>query len=224
MELTTEYLQERHAYWKDRLHEKGVWDSKLFSPVAFEIKPFSKTYHALCINRILNSGFKTIIRFYCQEIEVSPHWVDSVLVHEMIHQYMFQNNMPDSSPHGRVFKQYQNEINELFPGELNISVSSCRERLSGPGKKVHKLIIMRLNDDRGMWCLAESFRYSYLMKKATTAVGCGTIKAVIGCESNDRIFNYYTCCRKTLRGVKMSIPELRDFCKCYNVRLSCPVH
>lgn len=220
MKLSTDYLKERHAYWKDRLDEDGVWDAKRFYPVSFEIRPFSKTYNALCINKFLNSGFKTIIRFYCQDIEVSSHWIDSILVHEMIHQYIFQNDIQDSSVHGSVFRQYMNDINELFPDELNINISCYSERKSGPGKKIHKLILLRLNDDRAMWCLAESFRYDYFIKKAADAVARGDIKAVLGCESNDVFFNYHTCCRKAIRGVKMSISELRDFCKCHNVRLS----
>lgn len=223
MELTIEYLKTRHEYWKQRIADRGIWNSNRFNDVKFEIKPFSKTYNALCIyNR--NNIPDITLRFYWKDIEMSPATIDSVLVHEMIHQYIFQNDKYDSSVHGPVFKEYMTDINELFPDELDIEVSSYTGITSGPGKRIHRLILLRLNDDRCIWCITEPRKYYTMLERAAKNMELGIIKGFLGCESNDLFFNSQTYCRKRFRGVKMSIGELRDFCKQYNVKLSCASH
>lgn len=47
--------------------------------------------------------------------------VEDTIIHEMIHYYIGYNQLEDTSPHGSIFRQIMNAINEKYGRHLTIS-------------------------------------------------------------------------------------------------------
>ncbi|MDE6649389.1 MAG: SprT-like domain-containing protein, partial [Muribaculaceae bacterium] len=127
MEVNCEYLEERHRYWRERIGDEGIWDADGFKPIKFIVRKRSKTYDGLFWRKrvVVDSRWEweDQIIFYQQYADISAREIDDTLVHEMIHQYIYQNDIKDSCVHGRVFKELMCMINQAFEGELTIRVS-----------------------------------------------------------------------------------------------------
>ncbi|MCH5228556.1 MAG: SprT-like domain-containing protein [Muribaculaceae bacterium] len=127
MDIDLKYLKERHKYWIEKIGEKGIWDPSLFKPVTICIRPKCRSYHGMFKRKtVIFHGEKHCfdkINLYRNTDDFDPVFVDSVLVHEMIHQYIIQNELNDRSAHGPLFRNFMKEINREFPGTLDLSIS-----------------------------------------------------------------------------------------------------
>ncbi len=123
MVITEEYLQYRHWFWRERIERAGIWDKAKFKPVKFIVRKRSKTYDGFFCSQWVNvdgqQKKQDSIIIYQQYSDLTKKEIDDTLVHEMIHQYIYQNGIKDSSAHGKVFKKFIERINESFPNEWN---------------------------------------------------------------------------------------------------------
>ncbi len=53
--------------------------------------------------------------------DLKPREWDDIIIHEMIHYFIGVNGYRDTAPHGKLFKQLMNEINEKFGRNVTIS-------------------------------------------------------------------------------------------------------
>lgn len=136
MELTVEYLRQRHAYWIERLADAGILKADKFKPVELVVRERCKSYlgmfHRKWVKVNVRRRLRDRIIIYRKSADMTVKEIDDTLVHEMIHQYIFQNNLPDSSTHGRLFKDFMQRINAAFPQELKISIYGESPILKGP--------------------------------------------------------------------------------------------
>lgn len=56
--------------------------------------------------------------------DLKPREWDDIIIHEMIHYYIGVNGYHDTAPHGKLFKQLMNEINEKFGRNVTISAKT----------------------------------------------------------------------------------------------------
>lgn len=142
MKLTKEYLEVRHAYWKERLDKGGIWDAGKFGKVTLVVRPACKSYNGMFIRRYLKvKGERKLtdrIFIYEKVEDFEEKFLDSILVHEMIHQYIIQNKIKDSSPHGKIFREYMKRINERYGEELRIKISDRNPGLPSRGTGLKK--------------------------------------------------------------------------------------
>ena len=222
MKLTLDYLNARHDFWKYRIGEAGIWNPLCFQPVTIVIRKECKSYHGMFQRRIKTKFFKKEITdkiiIYNKE-SFDPVFLDSVLVHEMIHQYIFQNNLKDTRSHGRIFRGYMNLINERFPQELKINIRDKNPDtpLKGPGKTLHKILLLRSSDGSGFLAVVHPSRLEYienLVKRNKKLWGFINYQWA---ESNDVHFNRYRRCMRSLHGIKKSKEDMMAFCRDYNV-------
>ncbi|PWL62652.1 MAG: hypothetical protein DBY35_02620 [Bacteroidales bacterium] len=224
MELTVEYLRQRHAYWIERLADAGIWEADKFKPVELVVRERCKSYLGLFHRKWVKANvchrLRDRIIIYRKSADMSVEEIDGTLVHEMIHQYIFQNDLPDTSTHGRLFKDFMQRINETFPQELKISIYGESPILKGPGTKTHKLILLWLKDGECYCCKINPSKVTVFTNflKRTVLSPSSTIKDYLQCESNDMYFDDVTACRKYLHGLPMSLPELRKLCKECNLK------
>lgn len=54
-------------------------------------------------------------------IDLPEEEVEDTIIHEMIHYYIGYNQLEDTSPHGQIFQQIMNTINEKYGRHLTIS-------------------------------------------------------------------------------------------------------
>lgn len=225
MKLSLEYLAERHSYWRKRIADTGIWDDSLFLPVEFAIRKNHRRYNAVFQRRIkFINGKKEIydkIVFYNKMVDFTPEWVDNVLVHEMIHQYIIQNDLKDTSPHGRVFKSFLTKLNKTFSGELSIKLKDMNPDLpmEGEGTTIHKLLLLHLNDNKCICAVINPAKTAFFQNKLKTYAKRWEIKSYEWAESNDIFFNRFTRCTTRLHGMGVSAGELPDFCKRYNIKI-----
>lgn len=224
MELTVEYLRQRHAYWIERLADAGIWEADKFKPVELVVRERCKSYFGLFHRKWVKVNVRHRLRdriiIYRQSSDMTVEEIDDTLVHEMIHQYIFQNDLPDTSTHGRLFKDFMQRINAAFPHELKISIYGESPILKGPGAKTHKLILLLMKDEECYCCKINPSKVhvftNYL--KRTVLYPTSKIKDYLLCESNDMYFDDLAACRKYLHGLPMSLPELRELCKECNIK------
>lgn len=230
MELSVEYLRGRHAYWKGRIAEAGIWEADGFRSVDFAVREPGKSYEGLFQRKYItsktrlrmadgvNGRFYDRIIIYRRSEHRSVREIDEILVHEMIHQYIIQNSIPDTSNHGRTFKDYMLRINKTFPDELNITVRGKAPIATGPGSKTHQLIVVSMYDGTCYCCRIMPAKLPQFLKLVMKNKKAGEFKDYMHCESDDMYFNSIRACRTRLHGLRLQLADLAAFCKKYNLR------
>ena len=222
MRLEREHLEERHNFWKEEIAKTGIWKAEHFKDISIQIRPKSKRYNGVFSRRWLKKQGNRVlidkITIYNNSEDFDPVFLDSVLVHEMIHQYMFQNQIKDSSTHGKVFKHYMNKINEAFPEYLEIRLKDHNPSVpvKGPGLTIHNLILS-WTEEYCYCCLIHPKRLNEFDRMVKRYKKRGMIKGYTWAQSVDVHFNQYVRCMKRLHGIRKRIPDMKDFCKEYNV-------
>lgn len=221
MILTLEYLRDRHTFWIDRIAGAGIWEAERFAPVELSIRPVAKRYHALFRRKCRVAGKRSKISdaivIYRQGVDTTIPEADSLLVHEMIHQYIAQNSIRDTSPHGKIFRAYMTAINKAFPRELRITVSSAVLRQTGRGPVARPLLIIQRREDEYYLCLLEKSKRDFFMQQARRMKSNGEIIDAWLCESDDRYFDTVGACRTVLHGRRFTAEQLNAFCIRYNI-------
>lgn len=220
MELKCEYLEDRHRYWKDRIGDAGIWNADKFRPVKFIVRKRSKTYDGFfCRKRVVvgsKCGWEDKIIIYQQYTDITTREIDDTLVHEMIHQYIFQNDLKDSRTHGSTFKDFMCKINRAFQGELTLMVSGGNMERRGPGNILHKLIIVHRENGSNLCCKVNPNKADMFMSLIREHKDEWKVRKYELCESNDMYFDSLTTCTRRLHGVRMDEAELvvfSDECK-----------
>lgn len=222
MKLSLEDLYSRHDYWRKRIGEKGIWEAEKFLPAAILIRKHHKTYNGLFQRRwIKGDKEKTLVDrivIYNNSEDFEEGFVNSVLVHEMIHQYIIQNEIKDTSSHGKVFKTIMSQINSEFYGELEITLRTHNPNvlLKGPGNKVHTLLIMEIGNDF-YCCIIRPSKIKEFENMIRKNKKLWHIKKYMWGVSKDVYFNLFSRCTTRLHGIKKPIGELPEFIKSYNI-------
>ena len=222
MKLELNYLRERHELWKREIGEAGIWDAALFQPVEIRIRPKCKSYNGIFSRKwTVKKGERLItdrIFIYNNASDFDPIFIDSVLVHEMIHQYIIQNNIKDSSTHGKLFKDFMVKINSTFPDQLKIRLKDHNPAipLKGPGLTIHNIILSWT--DKDFYCfIIHPKRLSDFDKRIKRYKKTGVVKGFTWAQSVDVHFDNYVRCTKTLHGIKKPLRDMMSFCKEFNV-------
>ena len=230
MELNVEYLRARHAYWKGRIAEAGIWEADGFRSVDFAVRKAGKSYEGLFHRKFItaktrlkmadgvNGRYYDRIILYRKSPDMSEREIDDTLVHEMIHQYIIQNGIHDTSAHGRTFKDYMQRVNKAFAGDLNITVRGKVSVFEGPGSKTHQLIVVSMYDGTCYCCRIMPAKLPQFLKLVRKNKKGGEFKDYMQCESDDMYFNSIRACRTRLHGLRMPLADLAAFCKKYNLR------
>ncbi len=217
MILTKEALSLRHRYWKERIGEVGIWDSDKFRPVVFIIRKRSKTYDGLFWRKWVKVDGKNelqdIIVVYQQYTDITQQEIDETLVHEMIHQYIYQNDIQDSGAHGKVFKELMSMINQAFQGELTIRISGGIKERRGPGDTLHRLILIYKESGVCYCCKVNPNKSDMLMRLIGEHKDEWKVRKYELRESYDRYFDSFTACTHRFHGAKMNEEELASLCR-----------
>lgn len=212
MKLTVEYILLRHKYWKERIGKAGIWNAERFKPVEFIVYKRSKTYDGLfCRKWVKVNGrmeLQDSIVMYQQYEDITKEEIDDTLVHEMIHQYIYQNGIKDSDIHGRVFREFMVGINEYFPNELNLKVSGELKERKGPGETLHKLLLVYQSNDVCHCCKVNPNKLDIFISLIEENKDKWKIKKYELCESYDRYFDSFSTCTRRLHGERMNENEL----------------
>ncbi len=222
MQVTVEYLEERHAYWRRRVGVAGIWDAGRFRPVRMVVKRKSKSYEGMFRRKTVRRGLRVTVSdeiiLYDQGPDATVREIDETLVHEMIHQYIIQNDLPDTRTHGRVFQRYMGLINAAFPGELEISVRGMAKRQSGPGETVHYLLILRMERGDNYVCVVNPKKIGEFVRMVERDRRRMGVRDVVLAVSDDRYFETFSRCTTWVHGLRIPESGLAAFIRDYRLR------
>lgn len=221
--LSVDYINARHEYWKVAIAKAGIWKIQGFRPVNFIIRRKSKTYNGMFQRKYIIKNFvkkySDSIIIYNNADQFTPLFLDSVIVHEMIHQYIIQNNIPDTRTHGRIFREYMEKINNTFPGELSISIKSKNPSAIASGNGTETFCLLLVNQkDNWFCCVISPTKIKYFHHLLTSYKSKGIVADFGWGESNNLIFSTYRRCHKALHGEKKDRLGMIEFCRKYDVR------
>lgn len=221
--ITTEYLYERHRYWAERIGCIGIWDDRKFKPVTIILRPPLKSWLGKFQREVTRSRWlkrkKIIDRiFICQPRDgMTTRQIDEILIHEMIHQYIIQNNIQDTAPHGEIFKQFQNRINLWFRNELKIRISYRITPVKKPGNQIHTLILIYSPKRDWFFCRIKPHKIDWFINYIEENRQALNILTYQVCESDNTYFESLPACLKCLRGRPTFHGDILRFRKEYNV-------
>lgn len=223
MKLYLPYLYNRHDFWKNKISQVGIWNAEDFLPVSIVIRPPCKSYNALFIRRIRVKNFRKEISdrifIYNKAEDFNPKYLDSLIVHEMIHQYIIQAGLKDTSTHGRLFRSFMKKINENFKDELKINISDRNPsaKLQGPGSNTHSILFLYMKSGYVYCCVINPQRKDFLEKLINKNKRGWQVKDYSYAVSNDNYFNGFRRCTRALHGIKMLQNDLPEFCSKYRI-------
>lgn len=222
MKLSVEYLNDRHSFWKEKIGAAGIWDAGKFGEITIVVRPASKSYNGLFIRRYLKiKGKRELVDrifIYNQSEEFEPRYLDSILVHEMIHQYIIQNKIKDTSSHGRLFRHYMKRINEEFGGELKINIRDKNPNQTLQQEiKMHVLLIMHLDSGYSFCSVINPKKTAFFENMVRKNRRLWKIKEYYWATSYSTCFNSYSKCTRSLHGIKKPRKELEEFCRLQKV-------
>lgn len=149
MKATVPYIEAKFAEFNQR-----YFGSEL-SPVPVELSK-AASYVGQCTFKTKKLAGITIRR-YDLRIRISTRHdlpeqeVEDTIIHEMIHCYIWQKGLRDTSTHGKVFREIMNRINSLYGRHITVSHRLTREqREEGLDKrpKWHLIALVSFADGR----------------------------------------------------------------------------
>ena len=92
----------------------------------------AKSFLGQCVARTttLPNGLKQYSDFELRintRVDYPEEIVEDIIIHEMIHYFIFYNNLHDSSAHGNIFLSIMQSINENYGRKLSISHHATKE-------------------------------------------------------------------------------------------------
>lgn len=217
MKPTQKYLEERHGHWLRLIAEKGIWDGTRFGAVEIKLRPKSRRNNGLYKRRIilLKNGTLTEkhqLIVYNNYSDYDPIFLDSILVHEMIHQYIAQASLKDTRSHGPLFRDFMRRINTVFSGSLNIEISHRGIKDDNVIRADSSYCLLYLQLPAQCYCCVVNPKskdyFTRMLKRKARALG---VTAWSWCVSSDTFFEGYVRCTRTLHGIKMPCPEWEAF-------------
>lgn len=151
--------------------------------------------------------------------EFNEVFLDSILVHELIHQYIMQNDIKDTSSHGRIFRHMMGRINAAFPDRLNIRIRDNNPDIPREGEGQHNHILLILKTATHFYCCAiYPGRIPDIEKIVKIRSKNWRLTEYFWATSSDRHFDRFVKCMKAIHGEKRLLPTLDEYMAKYNIR------
>lgn len=149
MKATTEYLQERFAHFNSL-----IFSSEL-PPIPIKLSN-ARSYVGQCrckrrrtlLGKVQCYDFSIRIN---GKMDFTETELEDVLIHEMIHYYIFFKGLKDSSAHGNVFRSIMDRVNSAYSRHVTISHSLSheqREQQRDNRIRPHIVAVISLKDGR----------------------------------------------------------------------------
>ena len=218
MVLSIKYLQERHQYWAQKLYKLGIFKYML-KLLPFEIKYNVKSYNGMFCARKKDGVLTEKIILYPNIKDVDSQWVDNILVHEMIHQYIYDYCLKDTSSHGFQFKTIMNQINRSNIG-VKISVSEKNYQL--PKVKdylIYKILFLKFSD-KFFLCKVKSTKVDHFTNLIVSGRMCWKqpLLSFGWYKTKSTFFQNYAECTSRLHGAVFHISQLEEIFKNFELQ------
>lgn len=191
MELTIKYMEENFE-----LYNKKYFNGVLKKP---HFRIINTRRRLGSMSRIHERYIISISKYYDRD----KFQYDNTLIHEMIHLYIYQQNIIDNGPHGRIFKAECARINK---DGWNLSRTT-----STLGWKVAEDAKIRKKSETSFIVVykeSETTQFIFKVSKSNLDrfVNHLTDKCKLECkvfETSDKIFDNFSACRSRIVGKRL---------------------
>jgi predicted SprT family Zn-dependent metalloprotease len=148
MKATIEYIQRKFDEYNQQMFRGSL------KPLPIQLSR-ARTYLgqiAFKRRRTLTGGwhYHDFIFRISTLIDMPEQLVEDTILHEMIHYYIFSNQIKDTAPHGKVFRRIMNEINTRYGRNITVSHRrTSQEREADVQDRQHFVCAVRFTD--GEW-------------------------------------------------------------------------
>lgn len=139
------YIKDRFRYFNSRIFVSPLPEPK------FQISD-AATHAGMFVGKYRADGYPATVPPECcirisRRHDLEPTVLDDVLIHEMIHYWLWYNKKRDTAPHGVLFLRLMNEINRRFSRNITVSHRITAESRDSDRKvKPHYILVTRWKD------------------------------------------------------------------------------
>lgn len=116
----------------------------------------AKTFLGMCTAKVRRfpdgrSEYSDFVLKISTRLSLSADELDDLIVHEMIHYFIMYNGLPDTSPHGPIFKTLMNTVNHRYGLHITVSHHSTpeqREQAVSTRRTWHVIAVVSWRDGR----------------------------------------------------------------------------
>ena len=109
---------------------------------------------------------------------LSEHHYQSVLLHEMIHYYIAYTKQRDTSPHGRLFRQWMDRLNSQYGWEIRVSESSkgIATRQTSSAHRIKTVVAVTLTSGRKLLSVVSTRYVQYVDRQLKASKDVQTVE------------------------------------------------
>ncbi|MBR3454674.1 MAG: SprT-like domain-containing protein [Bacteroidaceae bacterium] len=172
------------------------FDGKL-PPLTIEMCD-SKSYLGQCTYKIRKKADGTQEKYNFRirlslRADLPEDELDDILIHEMIHYYINVNNFKDTAPHGILFRQKMELINNIYGRHITISHKSTKEqkeKMHDTRRRWHVIAVITMNNGvKGIKVLPRVL--TSILKYYNAVTSSTQVKSVELFMSDNIFFNRY---------------------------------
>lgn len=184
---TIDYIERKFKEYNDMMFEGKL------QPLPFKLSS-ARTFlgQIRCIRKKNSDGtwhysdFQFIIS---NKVDYAENVVEDTIIHEMIHYWIFSNQMQDTGPHGKLFVSKMKEINRCYNRQITIVHKKTKAEIDADVEvRQHLICISRLRGNQLGITIAQKSSFSKLYNELPN------FPKVVECNwyvSTDPFFNRY---------------------------------
>ncbi len=147
--VTTDYIRERFARFNDM-----VFGGRLRMP-PLKVSNARATLGQVRCRRVPQGDgtwrYEDFVFVISGRLRLDESALDDVILHEMIHYYILSNRIPDTAPHGTVFRSMMNEINRRYGRNIGVRHKMTdAEHDADAHRSLHTVCVVRGNGWTGI--------------------------------------------------------------------------
>lgn len=160
MRYTLEFARERFAHFN-----KTIFNDRLPRPAFWLVNVNSYMGQ---MHRTLKRDKQGYVAMYKMKLnvkyDIDERKAEDIMLHEMIHLYIWHEQLKDASSHGPVFKSVMEKINKEFGRHITISTKMKREVTMVVRMKWNLVAVCRMTSGKTAITLPPSTRVAHFQK------------------------------------------------------------
>lgn len=188
MNITQEYLEEAFGRYNTLIFAGRLPQPELRTVTA-------KTFMGNCRSRIERRADGRVehhdfVLQVSRSFELTPAEVDDVIVHEMIHLFIMVHSLPDTSPHGEIFRAMMHNINRAYGLSMSVSERVAPDKRKPEPKKWRVVARVSLADGKAAFKVLPRVRET-IMKYRNGVMRSGQVAGVKLYMTTNELFGRY---------------------------------
>lgn len=140
---TLDYVKKKFQEYNDQMFEGKL------QALPFKLSPARSFLGEIrCTRKKQPDGtwnYSDFVFIISNKIDMPQDIVDDTIIHEMIHYYIFSNQLQDNGPHGDLFKKIMQSINVRFNRNISVYHKKTKEdEENDTEKRQHLICISRM--------------------------------------------------------------------------------